>query len=167
MSLRQFQSQRWPDLSGSPEHILHSLGLPASFSVEDLLDAIGAYQDRPVHLLVHDLSFPFSGFWVMSEDMDWVIVARHLSAQERAQTVLHEASHIILHDPAALMSSEDLFSALADGKRLHALARACSYEEQAEHEAEALASFIAVRILDVAVRPEPDEAAQRFLRYLG
>ncbi|MEH1101569.1 ImmA/IrrE family metallo-endopeptidase [Micromonospora sp. CPCC 205561] len=120
--------------------------LPTPLTVRGLVSALETARGRRIQLaaMTVDGRCGPCGLWVATPETDYVLFSRDSSPVLRVQTILHELMHIALgHTAGPVRAGATCEVPGARG----ALARSPStFDEQQEHDAELLATYLGARL---------------------
>lgn len=127
--------------------------IPTSGLVEDLVDAVGAAQERSIRLLPFRLSdIEPTGLWIATEGADYVVYPEDATAAERVAIICHELSHILLHheppgEGAQLAQMAALVAPDIDPVVARRILARHGYAQEAEVEAEAFGTVLVTHLV--------------------
>ncbi|MCL7457675.1 ImmA/IrrE family metallo-endopeptidase [Micromonospora echinofusca] len=120
--------------------------LPTPLTVRGLVSALETTRGRRIQLAAMSVDGRAGpcGLWVATSGTDYVLFSRDAPPVLRVQTILHELMHIALrHTARAVASGAAGETAAAHG----VLARSpATFDEQQEHDAELLATYLGARL---------------------
>lgn len=158
----------------NPTGRLAVLGLPATFTLEDLFAAVAQWMGRPLRVRCVPLPPDLSAFWLVVQKatrlVDYFILAADLPVPQRNLAAAHEVGHMLCgHTPSAITAEADLLAALTAPGPLAALARSlqCARRPAEETAAETLATAICLRLVLPTDQQAEAPSADRFRRWLG
>lgn len=138
---------------------LAALNIPALPDMSALCALLGRRTGRPLHLLPMELhTTGIFGLWLRADDVDFIAYERHTSAAHQSHIIAHELSHMLCdhhHGDTATETPAELFANL-DPALVKDMLMRCGYSQQAEQEAEVMASLL---LLSLDARPEPSPQA--------
>lgn len=127
------------------EAVLRDLGLPASFTLDELCQCIEQRRGRSIRL--HPHSMPPDGphgMWVKGEADDYVFYDQAAPSLRRLQIIGHELGHILFDDEGQPLSTEDRPEVLSSGA-LQACART-AYDNVIEQRCEWFGTLVLQRL---------------------
>lgn len=126
--------------------------VPPNGRVDVLVDNLAAHRGRPISVVRLDLGVEGpTGAWVSTRDLDVLITSEAATPTQHEATVLHEVAHMLLgHEPDGVDEHYAHFASLvaptlAPDLVRHVLTRH-TYVSQPEHDAESLATRLAVAV---------------------
>ncbi|MEH0970539.1 ImmA/IrrE family metallo-endopeptidase [Micromonospora sp. CPCC 205546] len=123
--------------------------LPAPLTVRGLVSALETRRGRHIQLaaMTVDGRAGPCGLWVATSETDYVLFSRDASPVLRVQTILHELMHIALgHTTRAVTSGQPAGTGDLTGARAVLARSTATFDEQQEHDAELLATYLGARL---------------------
>lgn len=156
MTVKRLRAESRRSLRAAYERALSLV--PATGRVEDLISNVAKAAGRPLRLLPFDLgrSEP-TGLWISTDAADYVVFSSTASAAQRTAIVCHELAHMLLqHKPEGEGAQLSALAALAAPNIDPDIARRMlarhGYVQQAEADAEVLATRLVARLAELADR---------------
>ncbi len=145
-----------PSVAQLRQQLTAALG--AAFTLDALLHYVAQQREKSIIIVERqDLPTSITGFCVAVQDADLILLHQHLDALLRMMSILHELAHLLFGDvprftPGFERISAAKFQQLPDV--LPDITRTTIYSEQAEHNAEMLATLLAEQLLKPSVGGE-------------
>jgi hypothetical protein len=137
------------DLYRASTAMLGELGLPPTFTLDDLHRRVEERRGRPVQLIARDLpALAPHGLWVSGEHADYVFYDGSAAPVRQHQIIGHELGHVLFDDALPGGGLDELAGALlpdVDTSRLSSRSRT-SYELPAERRAEVFGTVVVQRL---------------------
>ncbi|MGW3951844.1 toxin [Streptomyces sp. NPDC004752] len=124
---------------------LAALDIPVLPDMAAVCDVVGRRTGRPLHLLPVELhATGVFGIWLRAEDADYIAYERHTSTAHQSHIIAHELSHMLCDhhgDGSTENPPVELFADL-DPSLVKGMLMRCGYTQEAEQEAEVMASLL-------------------------
>ncbi|MEV4464673.1 hypothetical protein AB0J51_13710 [Micromonospora echinofusca] len=123
--------------------------LPTPLTVRGLVSALETTRGRRIRLAAMSVDGRAGpcGLWVATSGTDYVLFSRDAPPVLRVQTILHELMHIALRHTARAVASGPSDGTGETAAAHGVLARSpATFDEQQEHDAELLATYLGARL---------------------
>lgn len=139
------------------EGLLAELDLPATFTIPQLAQRLGARRGRPIHLTPVELrEGSVYGLWIATDTVDVIAYESRTTRPHQDHIVAHELAHIICGhhgaDAASGTGLQRLFPAL-DPAMVSGLMKRSAHSDREELEAESAASLMLTEAARQFVEP--------------
>jgi len=133
--------------------LLAQLGLPRTFTLDDLHARVESRRGRRVHIRPHPLpSQGPHGLWVSGETDDYIFVDDSAPPLRRAQIIGHEFGHILFDDHGGPLDDDHLADLVPTGEFAPVMARSLvgcmrsGYDEMIEQRCEWFGTVVLQRL---------------------
>lgn len=147
--------------------VVDALPLPDPWDVREFCTTVAELRQRPIHLIAWpENKSPATATVLRFSDADYVFYRADLSSMLRDHAVVHELAHLLLGH--ADLPVNATLTRLSDTLLTHVtLRRDCSYGEQRERDAEAVADLIMQRVARRTPSSTPDSSSHKIVRGFG